>query len=159
MNLCLESAVFIDQKGLQYRLDNFAVRPRQISYVQLPNDVSQQSSHIISALVNCCRCSRECFRECQGPQVTSPTSEIEKDRGKITQNISDKPVSAFFSDDFADISSSTHIERVNFQRASNDANQHKTKDSSYPIRYRGESEKRERIKECLYRRKKIFREE
>lgn len=40
MNVCLEDAVFIDQKGLQYRVDNFAVRPRQIAYIQLPNNVS-----------------------------------------------------------------------------------------------------------------------
>lgn len=41
MNICLENAVFCDQKGLQYKLDNYAIRFRQILYVQIPESVSK----------------------------------------------------------------------------------------------------------------------
>lgn len=41
MNICLESVVYCDQKGLQYKLDNYAIRYRQILYVQIPESVSK----------------------------------------------------------------------------------------------------------------------
>lgn len=40
MNVCMENVVYCDQKGLQYRLDNYAVRFRQILYIQIPDSVS-----------------------------------------------------------------------------------------------------------------------
>lgn len=40
MNICLEDCVFIDQKGFQYEIDNYAVRFRQIYLIQLPDTVS-----------------------------------------------------------------------------------------------------------------------
>lgn len=32
MNVCLENVVYCEQNGLQYQLDNYAVRFRQILY-------------------------------------------------------------------------------------------------------------------------------
>lgn len=32
MNVCLENVVYCDQQGLQYELENYAVRFRQILY-------------------------------------------------------------------------------------------------------------------------------
>lgn len=40
MNISLENAVYCDQKGLQYKLDNYAIRFRQILYIQIPDEVS-----------------------------------------------------------------------------------------------------------------------
>ncbi|KAG5680067.1 hypothetical protein PVAND_009595 [Polypedilum vanderplanki] len=37
MNISLENAVYCDQKGLHYKMDNFTVRFRQILYLQIPD--------------------------------------------------------------------------------------------------------------------------
>lgn len=40
MNICLEKVVYCDQKGLQYQLDNYAIRYRQILMIQIPDQVN-----------------------------------------------------------------------------------------------------------------------
>lgn len=40
MNITLENLVFCDQKGLQYKLNNYFIRFRQILYIQIPESVS-----------------------------------------------------------------------------------------------------------------------
>lgn len=40
MNITFSNAVFCDQKGQQYKIDNFMVRFRQILYIQVPDSVS-----------------------------------------------------------------------------------------------------------------------
>jgi hypothetical protein len=44
MNICMEKVVYIDQKGLQYELDNFTVYPRFIRYIHIPRHVSISGS-------------------------------------------------------------------------------------------------------------------
>lgn len=39
MNITFTNAVFCDQKGQQYKIDNFMVRFRQILYIQVPDSV------------------------------------------------------------------------------------------------------------------------
>lgn len=39
MNITFSNAVFCDQKGQQYKIDNFMVRFRQILYIQVPDSV------------------------------------------------------------------------------------------------------------------------
>jgi hypothetical protein len=39
MNITMEKAVYCDQKGNQYRMDNFMIRFRQILYIQIPNKI------------------------------------------------------------------------------------------------------------------------
>lgn len=45
MNICLEKVVYCDQKGLQHLMDNYAIRFRQILYVQIPDSVSTTTNH------------------------------------------------------------------------------------------------------------------
>lgn len=40
MNLTLENAIFIDQKGEYHEMENFATFSRQIRYIHIPEDVS-----------------------------------------------------------------------------------------------------------------------
>jgi len=44
MNICLENVVFCDQKNSQYKLDNYAVRYRQILYVEIPEKIKIKSA-------------------------------------------------------------------------------------------------------------------
>lgn len=39
MNITFSNAVFCDQKGQQFKIDNFMVRFRQILYIQVPDSV------------------------------------------------------------------------------------------------------------------------
>lgn len=46
MNVCMENVVYCDQKGFQYKLDNYAIRFRQILYIQIPDSVRKYLKNI-----------------------------------------------------------------------------------------------------------------
>ncbi|CRK90872.1 CLUMA_CG004562, isoform A [Clunio marinus] len=44
MNIFMEKVVYCDQKGLQYKLDNYGIRNRQILYIQIPESIDLTSA-------------------------------------------------------------------------------------------------------------------
>lgn len=44
MNITFNDAVYCDQKGLTYRMENFMVRFRQILYIKIPDNIDIQEA-------------------------------------------------------------------------------------------------------------------